>query len=144
MTPSLALAELRDALKGHDIVASTLGRAPGQWVPVRREALATLIDSHWIVRPLGVVMAERLRAEQAGNGDGADRTAPQGTSGTVEKLILSPAENGADPAPAPTPTLCAECGTPLTLFEIEGIDQWKGTKFEALCGECCLLALGLL
>jgi hypothetical protein len=203
MTPSLALAELRDALKGHDIVASTLGREPGQWVPVRREALATLLEDQTIrplsiaeseakremagsgearsdegdlrasgIEPLtdpatvspspverqsppnfamlGLVWAARdhLTSERADNGDGADRTAPQGL-GTAEKLILSPAENddkGFGHLPRPessAPTPCAECGTPLTLFEIARIDVVKGTKFEALCSDCCYVKLGI-
>jgi len=141
VTHASAIQHVRDTLRGQEITAGMVGRDVPGFAVVSREALATLVDGDWNVRPLGVVEAERPREERAGNGDGADRTALQGNSGTSGSA--SREENGADSAPAPTPVPCAECGVALETHEIERIDDAKGTKFERLCNDCCYLALGL-
>lgn len=98
-------------------------------IQTTREALDVIKATHPL-RPLVVIESEAKRGE----------------SGTVEKLILSPAENGAASAPAPTParelpTRCAECGTELMPHEAKRTDAGK---FTLLCDDCTRLALGLI
>jgi hypothetical protein len=128
VTHDAALAHVRDTLKGQEITAEIIGRDVPAFAVVSREALATLVDGDWTVRPLGVLESEAKR----------ERAGTSGTSG-----VASLEENGAVSAPAPTPTPCAECGVPLETHEVERIADAKGTKFEQLCNDCCYIALGL-
>jgi hypothetical protein len=144
MTHDAALALVRDTLRGQEITSDMMRRPVPAFTVVSREALATLVDGDWMVRPLGVLESEAKR-ERAENGDGADRTAPQ-DQGTGLHLECEP-DNGAGlsvrTAPASAPILCAECGVPLEQHEIDRIPDAKGTKFEQLCNDCCYRALGL-
>lgn len=59
MTRYDALSHCRSVLKGSQLTAELLGREPGQYVPVRRDALELLLNEP--VRPMGVVEAQRIR-----------------------------------------------------------------------------------
>lgn len=134
MTHASAIQHVRDTLKGQEITSGIVGRPVPAFAVVSREALATLVDGDWSVRPLGVLEAERLREERAGQGtDARSVTSENGSVGHISPSTAT------DPAPIP----CAECGVPLEQHEIDRIDDAKGTKFEQLCNSCCYIALGI-
>jgi hypothetical protein len=134
MTRDAAVAHVRDTLRGQEITSDMVGRPVPAFAVVSREALATLVEGDWTVRPLGVVESEDKR----------ERAGASGTVGTASTTENDDKGFGHLPRPeSSAPTPCAECGTPLTLFEIERIDEAKGTKFEALCSDCCYVKLGI-
>lgn len=128
MTHAAALQHIADTLRGQEITSSINGRPVPGFAVVSREALATLVDGDWTVRPLGVVESEAKR-ENAG------------TSGAQQEC--EPVANAVESTAAPSPVRCAECGTALFDYEIARIEQAKGSKFEQLCSDCTRMALGI-
>lgn len=47
MTAPSALQHLAESLLGHDAAAKSIGREPGQWIPVRRAAVAAVVSSYY-------------------------------------------------------------------------------------------------
>lgn len=100
-----AVRRLSFDLAQHEADTKRLGGYPRRLMLVDVETAKTIVDSRM---PLGVLEAERLRAERSG--DGVDRTAPAGTGAGV-----SP-ENGAESsvrlasASAPSPLPSRRCG----------------------------------
>jgi hypothetical protein len=132
MTHAAALNEIRNAVEAPRVFQRQFGTALPKLAVVTYEALATLVDGDWIVRPLGVVEAEAKR-ERAGNGDSGLAAAEGGAV----------SESTKPPSPLPANGECAECGAPLTYGE--AAREWaRETKYEGMCTECCLLKAGLV
>jgi hypothetical protein len=107
MTHASAIQHVRDALRGQEITSEINGRPVPEFAVVSREALATLVDGDWKLRPLG--------------GDGADRTAPQAAPSVARRPDDMPIASWG-PKCSVRPSL--KCDT-RRLNERDGLAYWS-------------------